>query len=441
MSEKRKAVITILGIGFVTDKNKRAEYYFEENLKNNFTLKKDNYTNMFPLLIDSFTDYEIVPIFTKEAKETNQKVLKDENINWDNFQDEYYIDKNETYDKTLKVINYAISQYDEVIFDMSHGFRSLPILATVALITQNIQDKNKIKEIFFAKEIEDRSKYEIVSLLEYLDLANLSFIISNFKDNYTVSKHIQIKSEKYKNLIDKMNSFSSDIMSLSLENLLDTTAIELTNEIQKITYDKDTILINELEFLRVHIEKTFSKKNHRYETYYYLAKELYDRGYLVQALSLLFESLGFYIKTSFSKFSDKLKDLIDQEEKKIKDGKSDYYKLTSACRSYMLFDNDKNTDKKLKPCSEIIYSQVNNKSEFRVFCEQIGDRRNNLLHSNSGETIDNISEVMKDLMQNYEKFCIKDNVLKFDSIRKTQKAIPKKNLYRKIERVTKVNGL
>lgn len=72
-------------------------------------------------------------------------------------------------------MNETINQYDEVIVDVSHGFRHLPILMVVDLIIQNFQDTSKIKQILFAKEIDKHEKdkkgvYEIIDLKEYLTL-------------------------------------------------------------------------------------------------------------------------------------------------------------------------------------------------------------------------------------------------------------------------------
>ena len=72
----KKAIVTILGKAGEQDNHTKAKYYFEWKKE----VQKE-YFNTFPLLIENFSkSYEIVPIFTKDAKSANIKVLKKENL-------------------------------------------------------------------------------------------------------------------------------------------------------------------------------------------------------------------------------------------------------------------------------------------------------------------------------------------------------------------------
>ncbi|GAB1464836.1 hypothetical protein MASR2M54_03360 [Aliarcobacter cryaerophilus] len=88
----------------------------------------------------------------------------------------------------------------------------------VDLIIQNFQDTQKLKKILFAKEIQAFKEYEIIDLKEYLELANISFVLTTFEKNYTVASHI--KSVKYSKLLKELNDFSNDLMALNIGNLL-----------------------------------------------------------------------------------------------------------------------------------------------------------------------------------------------------------------------------
>ena len=68
-------VVTILGKGYVKEAEERPIYEYDEKLKNLYSLKKQRYTNMLPLLIDNFGAQEVIPIFTEEARDTQIKVL------------------------------------------------------------------------------------------------------------------------------------------------------------------------------------------------------------------------------------------------------------------------------------------------------------------------------------------------------------------------------
>jgi CRISPR-associated DxTHG motif protein len=227
----KKAFITILGKGFITPKDKRAKYYLDEDLKDDFKIKKQNYTNMFPLIIDNFDDYDIVPIFTKDAKDTQKDVMKDEGLIFDNFDNNFFIKDVEEFDNIFKIINKALSlDYDEINIDLTHGFRHLPILATVSLIVNSIDNTEKIKNIFFAKEVIPRQEYEIIDLIDYLDLAKISFALANFSNNYTVANNFYFHDEIYTDLIDQLILFSRNILSNSIKFLFENE----NNSIEKI---------------------------------------------------------------------------------------------------------------------------------------------------------------------------------------------------------------
>lgn len=421
----RKAVITILGLaGGKVEQNDDAVKYvnFQTKAKYKFHFKEAAYTNTLPLWIDKYKEHNIIPVYTDIAKNLQIKLCKEnENKDISNlFNSAYHIVNENDYNEVFRVLNKAIRNFDECIVDLTHGFRHIPILATISLIVANIKDATKIKHIWFAKELVKpeigvQGKYEIIDLKEYLELANLSFIITNFQDNYTISKHIEVKSEKYNQLIKNMNKFSSDIMSLSLENLLDNSARKLKETIDKIREEDDTLLKEELEMLSSHLSENFVKKTHKYETYFHMAKVLNEKGYLVHSLALVFEAIGFYLKSSFGQFDDSLKRYIEEKEKKIEtDRNLDYYKLTEGCRSFLFFDKSKNTNTFFtNEQMEIIYKEINSTKEsdkFKKFAARVKKLRNNLLHANSGNKLSNTQNYIEAILKDFEDFCMKNNI-------------------------------
>jgi len=439
---KNRAVVTILGVIGHT----YPDYYIQNNeIKTRFKEKPNNefaqytidnkldinlnnrkYINMFHLITSEkqFDSYDIIALGTEQSIKIQKDVLDYTHIKRDiNYK---IIPNEQDYLKIFKLVNQVISnkEYDEIIFDVSHGFRHLPILATVSLIIQNIKTTNKVDKILFAKEIIKNKEYEIVNLKEFLDIANLSFIIANFQDNYTISRHIATKNEEYNNLITAMNRFSNDVMSLSLENLLDNTSKKLIDAINNIIKQDNTILHNELQELKEHIENTFKKRESRYLTYYYLAKNFYQidkdgsrkRGYLVHALALVFEAIGFYLKSRFELYSPNLKRFIEEKENEIKSSKRlDYYKLTDACRSFLFFD--KNTNKNNffnKKYINLIYNKLSTCSQinkFKQFASRVKKLRNNLLHANSSNKLNDTDNDINEILKDFRKYCIDEDIL------------------------------
>ncbi|WP_418186823.1 TM1812 family CRISPR-associated protein [Aliarcobacter lanthieri] len=409
--KQTKAIITILGLVGQNDNHKKAQYYFEWKKE-----IKEEYST-FPLLIKNFSkDYEIVPIFTKEAKEANLKVLKKEDLEFDNFKESCLIKDDKDFEDIFKIINEAISSYDEVIVDVSHGFRHLPILMIVDLIIQNFQDTKKISKILFAKEIETFKEYEIIDLKEYLDLANISFVLTTFAKNYTVASHI--KSDKYKDLIEKLNSFSNDLMALNQNNLFNNTSKELLIELDKI---ENISIKKQADDLKKAIKKLtdYDDKN-IYKTYYNLAKDLFEKKYMLLSLTLLYESMRLYATTDIKR---RYKEIIEKIEETFN---NDLY----AIGDYIIkLKNDKNSFRKRvkdkgREISILINEDEFNKiknsfpknlveKEFKDFpfslIDRVADTRNNLAHANSdNRTFKDIEKDIKVLFDKYYNKCIKE---------------------------------
>jgi len=428
----KKAVITILGVISCRDnKDMRAKYSISDDLKNILKLKDTNYTNMLPIVIESFyPNYDIVPVYTKDSKKTQIEVLKNceddhieniDKITKEIFTKGIYIEDENQFRTILRQIDEKIREYDEVIIDVSHGFRHLPILMTIDLIITSLKEKKKIKQILFAEEIVQYKEYKIVDLQNYLELSNIAFLINTFKDNYTISKHIQLKDRNFAKLAKTMRQFSDNLMGLSIEHLLDQIVPTLIIEIDNI---KDELFNDELRDIKKHIQSIYVRKEHRYVTFYDIASDVKNKGYLVLAISLMFEGIGFYIKSAFCALDDNLKDYFDKFEEKIQNQELTYYDMTNLTRA--IFTISKN---RLKEVENYNFKE-DNKNQFynfrNQFCIGKGDKfikllknvrdlRNNLLHANSGETVENVSEKVNNLLLEYKRLIIDDKYLSYNS--------------------------
>ena len=291
-------VVTILGIGRAKEKfEDRPIYRYDDKLGSFYSLKKQRYTNMLPLLIDNFGEQNIMPIFTKDAKDTNIEVLKKEfDIEYcEFFKDENFIDGDKDFYKILRIINDVTSNNEEYIIDLTHGFRHIPILATISLISQNLNNTDKIKHIFFAKEIKFQEDYEIIDLKEYLELANMSYMLETFDKNYTVSFVAAFKNEDFENLRGELTKFSNDILANSLKALENRFDIVL-QYIENIKKNEQIFTFKaSLDKIKEHIEdlKRISRKKD-FQKLYEIAKVLNKKGYLLNAITLLFEGIGYY---------------------------------------------------------------------------------------------------------------------------------------------------
>lgn len=391
-----KAIITILGKAGELDNHTKAKYYFEWKKE----VQKE-YFNTFPLLIENFSKrYEIVPIYTKDAQNANIKVLKKENLEFNSFNSNCLIRDDKDFKNIFKIINETIASYEEVIVDVSHGFRHLPILMIVDLIIQNFQDTQKIKKILFAKEIQVFKEYEIIDLKEYLELANISFVLTTFEKNYTVASHI--KSVKYSKLLKELNDFSNDLMALNIGNLLKTSK-ELIEELDKID---DISIKTQAETLKLVIQQLTDFKNKkRYLVYYQLSKNLFEKEYMLLSLALLYESIRMYIK---SYIKNKYIDLVEDIELQLN---YDLYKIGSffknlSWRNYSQFQNQNKTNLNIIESDYIKLANSYPKHLNQLYSD-IDKKRNNLAHANSNGKFEDIKKSIKELIINYENLAIK----------------------------------
>ena len=355
-------VVTILGIGRAKEKfEDRPIYRYDDKLGSFYSLKKQRYTNMLPLLIDNFGEQNIMSIFTKDAKDTNIEVLKKEfDIEYcEFFKDENFIDGDKDFYKILRIINDVTSDNEEYIIDLTHGFRHIPILATISLISQSLNNTDKIKHIFFAKEIKFQEDYEIIDLKEYLELANMSYMLETFDKNYTVSFVAAFKNEDFENLRGELTKFSNDILANSLK------ALE-----------------NRFDIVLQYIE------NIKVEAY---VKEFKN-----------------------SKFFDSY-DLTNQSRNLVKIGRKMKSYLFGTEKAQTHFGlSKKKTKEHLCDIKNLIcdkLERIPNIENFRNFIFDAEGLRNNLAHGNSSDEIENTKLKFKQLLDEYKKFCIDDDIL------------------------------
>ena len=426
-------VITFLGKGFKTAKEKRAKYNFDNELSEKFSLKKANYTNMLPLLIDNFRDKKIVPIFTKEAQETQLKVLEDEfsKSYISLFDDKYFIKDTKDFSAILKILNEVINQNSSYIIDLTHSFRHLPILATVSLISNHITDTSRVEHIFFAKEIVPSTKdtigqYEIIDLKEYLELANLSFMLSTFNYNYTVSENMKFSDSFYQEIADELNDFSSHFLSNSLKPLIDGNLIsDIIDNLEELQKDKSvenfkhyiTEIIEHLEDIRQ------LKYKNEWMRFYKLSQIMDKRGYQLNAITLLFEAIGFYCLDSFCKIN-----IIKKRAKSYRYFIKKEYKPVHIFSTYTMVNDARviikkrnsfrilhkkqfiNNEKLIESIINLL-NRIDNLDDIKDFIEEMEAFRNNLTHGNSSDSLDDVKLSYQQNLKNFEKIIIKEDIL------------------------------
>lgn len=295
-----KAIITILGLSGTDTDDQRAIY-----LSNNSKILSQNgaeFFNMFELFCKSSyflkdNEWVLVPLATKDSYAKNIKMISECDINSKIYTDPVIIDDKNFYDTFAKMAT-ILEKYDETIIDITHGFRSIPVLFIINSMIQNFNAPEKIRHIFFAKEIKKHTKneskgiYEIIDLKNYLDLANIAFLALNFSQNYTITQNIKISG--FDKLIQSMKNFNENVLVLDLYELKTSSFLLLEQINLCLLDDKNISIFSGLKMMKDEIEYIYNlldfNKNTRHDAFIKLSEKMLQKGYLLNALSLLFEA-------------------------------------------------------------------------------------------------------------------------------------------------------
>jgi CRISPR-associated DxTHG motif protein len=476
MRNTSKAFISILGtvghtnrVPYIDDGNisyrieeksetDKALYCFSEGL--DFTLRCEHHFNMFPLVLENFPEYEHVPIYTKLSLKIQQALLRYEDIDFDIAKHGVFIseeinEKEAEYGYFLDQLNSIIGQYDRVIIDMTHGFRHFPILAIIDLVIHNLHTPDKIEYIFFAKELVKSEngkpgQYEIIDLIEYLELANLSYMLSSFNQNYTISNTMHFKNPLYANIAQLLNQFSEHFLSNSLKYLIEGELIDhIIDELKLLKKQKGVMHFGSyIDEIALHLGQIRELYVHgKWQRLYRLSMIMNERDYQLNAITLLFEAVGFYCVGAIEGYSQDLRAHIGQFRKMIEQGKKPLYeystyalsnqsrnivKLMHRFRGDYLFNPEiltwsRSKIKRAKKNKTIPQSQCNmlknkiikhlkdiEEDEYIAFVEFIKELerlRNNLAHGNSSNMQTDVKDDYLKNLKRFEYFCIETDIL------------------------------
>jgi CRISPR-associated DxTHG motif protein len=383
----KKAVITILGTAgakFDRDAKKYMPVKMKDRaLYNFFDGSELKYHNTFPLLIEKYeNNYDILALYTKEAKQAQEDILKLYGLKY-NFNEKYFI-QNPNDDKTFfDIINSAIKSYDEVIFDVSHGFRHLPLLALIGLIVENIENPKKIRYILFAQEEIPFKEYNFIDLKNYLNISNIALVLRNFLSTYKVLD-LDLDISLYKSL----KKFSINLTSNQYQNVLNQDIDELKQEITKAKEEFFFIegLLEEIEKIISKIEAI--KHKQLYEQFLFFAKFFLNKKYLLQSSTYLIEGLTFYIGTVLKEIGYFKLDAKEYDDLQKIVG---LLKLKPSYKDFN-FPNEYFVD---------INSEAFKK--FSILRENIAEIRHNLSHINTTKSYGDLEEELKQYIQEFEE--------------------------------------
>jgi len=249
------------------------------------------YHNATDFVLKNYAD-NFYFIGTKKAIDFQQKLLDTTNkeVVWREITDD-------NLDAIFEMVYALISEAkdEKVILDITHGFRHQPISAIFSATLHRFLNNSQL-EIIFAKQIVEYKEYEYITLSSYIDITQLSLLLSGF-----------IRTLNFVNTVtvDGLNTmafenFSSALLSNDFKKL-ESSYKNLSATLQTAKNDKRFI---HLKGLFDQIEETlnvfnrFETKN-LYEKYMILAQLMYDKNYYLLSITYLFEAIRIYCSDSF----------------------------------------------------------------------------------------------------------------------------------------------
>ena len=228
------------------------------------------------------------------------------------------------------------TQSQNIILDITHGFRHQPIIASSASTLAQI-NTNKSITIIFAKEIEPRTKYQYISLDKYLQINLIAISLQTFAKTLTVP---QISKQESNPLIKVLKDFSISLHANDFNSIfknLDKTIAEL----QKIKDSEDfkgleNILAEVNNILTTFTDIKCAQKD--YDKHCKLATFMHQKGFYLIAATYIYEAIALYIVDDF-KDNNFIDETISSE-----------YDLTSAVRFFVLSGEKPRDTKKQQKC-------------------------------------------------------------------------------------------
>lgn len=268
---------------------------------------------------------------------------------------------------------------NNIILDITHGFRHQPIIASFASTLGQINTQKSIT-LLFAKELKPREEYQYISLEKYSQISLIALSLQTFVQTLSVP-NMGLKEP----FIIALSEFSKSLHANDFNHIfanLDKTS----DELQK---SKNNVEFGGLENILDEVEKILSDfvgiKNTQkdYQKHYKIAKIMHEKGYYLIVATYIYEAIALYIIDDFSK-----QNLI------CKRGFSEY-ELTNAVRFYVLTDikpNDtKNGKNVFADFAEIQAYRKNNQAKFESWKNLIGQIktfRNDLAHISKDKRYD-----------------------------------------------------
>ncbi len=336
-----------------------------------FNIERKRYKNSTHFLLENFDD-EFVFIGTVCAI-SFQKTILAESLKGKNVQFRTIGDN--SLDDIFETILELIQHNDNIVLDITHGFRHQPIMAIFASTLSQFLERRDLK-IIFAKEVESHEKYEYIYLNSYIEITQISLLLTGFIRtlNFIPVKNMKLLNNKV------FEDFSKSLLSNDLKGVERNYGL-LKEELVKLKSNEDlkhiSNLIDKVKNELIPLERLSVFEP--YQKYIELSKVTVEKNYLIISLAYIFESLREYCSYRF-------KDICATFE-----FENDYVKNDNVMKTIGNFRKDNlilNRYRGLYHANKEEFKKVNK------LYNKLRKRRNALAHIN---TTSNFEDIKQDL--------------------------------------------
>lgn len=385
-------VVSILGMaGRDREKNRITAYYDSDVLDK----KSGNYHNSTEFLIRNYKD-DFYFLGTKEAI-TFQKELLDFTEKSVKFIEIEHNSLDDIFENVYGLIS-DTKDNEKVLLDITHGFRHQPISAIFSATLHKFLNQSQL-DIIFAKQGFNQSEYEYIYLNEYIEMTQLSLLLTGFIRTLNFVNSVEIENlntlafEKFSRAL-----LSNDFKGL--ESAYKNLEITLQQAKGNKKFDHLKELFEQIEETLFEFKEFATKEFH--EKYLILAKLMYKKNYYLLSLTYLFEAIRLYASYSFYKNR-----IINNHAWQ----NFDQYKLNSDVMSCIC---QKEFGDKYKPTyyDKNNFYDKNDTVFHKVALEykKLRTLRNTLTHINHDESQPNIKSDLRNLIESIQEL-IQDDIL------------------------------
>ena len=266
-----------------------------------FQKESKRYKNSTEFLLEQF-DERFIFIGTACAitfqKALLKEALKDKTVQFIEISDN---DLDEIFEHIFAILE----NHDEILLDITHGFRHQPVMAIFASTLSQFLHRKSL-HIIFAQEEERLKKYRYIYLDEYIEITHISLLLTGFIRtlNFIPLKNITLLNTKV------FEGFSKSLLSNDLKGV-EKNYLLLQNEIKKLLKNRELkylfTLFYEIESTLSPLDALESEDTTIHQKYLILSEITLDKNYIVVALAYLFEAIREYCADRFKPYLEGIK--------------------------------------------------------------------------------------------------------------------------------------